>query len=191
MIKPDPREVLWYDINNILMMEPDVVPHYWTIIIDKVRLLDDNMPRPICLACNSSLDLFDFEDKIYCNNGYDFSRERSKDGTFRMTSVQKKTPVEHPIVYETLRETLNRIMNWLFDKIEEPSGYRFDLMDLETFMYGAPNDGLLETKYGDVTKSNIKKWMYQLKKPILSRMMELRQEIRFSSTMRTPSISVR
>lgn len=191
MIKPDPREVLWYDINNILMMEPDMIPHYWTILIDKVRMLDDNIPRPLCLQCNSSLDLFEFEDKIYCNNGYDFIRERLKDGSFKITSVQKKTQIEHPIIYETMRESLNRILNWIFAKLEESSGYKFDLMDLEDYTYAQPKDGLFETKTGDVRKGNILKWMYQLKKPILSRMIELRQEIRFSSTMRTPSISVR
>jgi hypothetical protein len=188
MIKPDPREVLWYDVNNILNAEPDMLPHYWTILIDKMRMLDDGRPRAICKTCDECLDLFQFKDTVYCPKAYRYTRDRH---TGIVVSIEHKTTVPHPVIFETLRESINRMLERLYDRLQEPSGYRYDLLDLETYLYRAPDDGIMETMHGDVTKAMVKKWMYSLKNLLLSRLMELRTEIRFSSAMRTPSINVR
>jgi len=171
------------------MAEPDMLPHYWTILIDKVRMLDDGQPRPICQICNNSFELFEFEGEAYCNNEYGFKRE-IVDGAWKITSITKKSPYLHFIGYETLRESLHRVLNMVFDRLEEVSGARFDLMDLETFMFRVQNDDFFETKYGDMNKATVQKLMYNLKKIIMDRMMELRREIRFTSMMRTPSIKM-
>jgi hypothetical protein len=191
MIKPDPREILWYDISNLLSMEPDMIPHYWTIIIDKMRLLDDNVPRPVCLVCNSSLDIFEHEGKLICGEGYTFARKFTPEQGYIIENLKQKLGMPHTIGFETLHESIARILRWIFDITEEPTGYRFDLFDLETVLFQVMGDSMFETKWGDITKNNIKKYFYQLKKPLLGRMMELRQEIRFSSMMRVPAISVR
>lgn len=170
-------------------MEPDLIPHYYTILMDKLRLLDDGQPRPICLICNSNLDFFEHEGVPYCANGWLFEREMTEQG-FVIRNLRQKSRLMHAIVYETLRESLNRILDSVFDRIQEPTGYRFTLLDLEDYMVGQPRDGLFETKYGDVTKGNIISWLYPLKKICMSRIMELRGQIRFTSMMRTPSIKV-
>jgi hypothetical protein len=190
MLIPDSREIWFYDINNILSVEPDMIPHYYTILMDKLRLLDDNVPRPICLACNTNLDCFEHEGTLYCGNGWAFDRSINQNGEFVLSNLRRKTYVPHEIIYETLRESMNRVLQSVFDRIQEPSGYTFTLLDLEDYLVGQPRDGLFETKHGDVTKANIQSWLYPLKKICMSRVMELRQDIRFSSAMRTPAIKV-
>jgi hypothetical protein len=190
MIAVDSREVWFYDISNILSLDPDMLPHYYTVLMDRMRLLDDNIPRPICVVCNTNLDCFEHEGTLYCGNGWVYDRTINKKGEFVLSNIHRKSYIVHEIIYETLRESMNRVLHSVFERIQEPSGYTFTLLDLEDYLVGQPRDGLFETKHGDVTKANILSWLYPLKKIVMSRVMELRQEIRFSSAMRVPSIKV-
>jgi len=62
---------------------------------------------------------------------------------------------------------------------------------LESWLFGKEEDDYFETMYyGDITKSQVKKMMFQVKKVMMEKLVELRDKIRFSATMRTPSIQV-
>ena len=188
MVRPDPREAIWYDINNILKMPSDVTPNYWTILIGNFRMLDDNVPRPICKICNN-YDLFSFKDKLYCSNGWDYELDiDNKKGTVSIKNVKRIDNKNHKIVYETTRQTINRILNQIFDMLEEIGGFRYDLLTLENALFGTPDDFYFETKYGDIPKRVVKNWLYEIEKVIRDRLIELRTEIRFTSMMRTPPI---
>jgi len=169
MIEPDVRESIWYDINNVLNMEPDKMPHYWGILLSKFQLIEDNNLRRICTSCNSTEQLdITKNKKAYC--------------------MKDK---QHKISEETAFQSCNRIIDRVLEVLREPSNNCMDLFDLESWLFGKEEDDYFETMYyGDITKSQVKKMMFQVKKVMMEKLVELRDKIRFSATMRTPSIQV-
>jgi len=185
MIEPDEREIIWYDINSFINIEPDLIPHYFTTLIDKFSLFGVSAKKPICLKCNHHR-IFDFKNKLYCINEYEPTFNNEGD----IVAIKKyiETELNHNIIMENLHESIRRIVTRLLDKLKEPSGYRMDLFDLESYMYNQPEDNFFETMQGEVTKNEIRKELYQLKKLLISELTMLRSEIRFTAMMRPPSI---
>ena len=179
-VRPDPREAIWYDLNNVLNLDAESVSHYWSILFDKFKLIDDGQVRPICLLCGSQ-DFVTCEKKEYCVNSihkvYDENEE-----------PQVYVIEGHTIINENLRTTIKRMCDLVFEELEDMEGYRMDLFELEDYMWGRPEWGFFETAEGDVRKSDVKRKLSKIKEVLLNRLIELREEIRFSATMRTPSL---
>lgn len=168
MIKQDVREPIWYSINNLLSVSPDLVSGYYAMLINHMRRLDDNKQRPICSVC--SKQVIDFE-KIN----------------------ERMTCPEHPesVIYETFRCTIKRLLNNLFDKLQEPSGYRFDLYDLELTLENQDIDMIFETRTGqDISKGQVLKDLEVIKRVCMDRLTELQSVIRFSAQMHTPPLKI-
>jgi hypothetical protein len=173
-------------------MPSDMISNYWTILIGNFRMLDDGNPRYICKTCNSQLfDMFEHKENLYCVNGYRFTKSyNEKQNTWNITKIIQTSKVKHIIVQETMRETINRLLKSVFDMLEEPGGFRYNILTLEGAMFACPDDYIFESKYGDIPKRVVKNWLYQVERVIRDRMMELRMEIRFTSLMRTPPVKV-
>jgi len=171
MIEPDVREALWYDIKNILHQEPDFIPHYWDNLITSYQFLEDDEPQFICQECNNAEENLDIKgDIVFC-------------------TVNKN----HKILVETVYQSIQRIVNNVLELLKEPSGYKMSLFDLESIMFwkAAEEDDYFETISGEVTKIRVKKHLSKVKKLIMSKLMKLKDKIRFTSTMRTPPIQVK
>lgn len=179
-IRPDPRETVWYDLNNVLNLDADSLPHYWTILFDKFKLIDDGNARPICLKCGSQ-EFVEHKKKTYCVNS--IQTIYGEDGT-------SKSYLEdgHKLIEENLRATIKRMCNVIFENLEDMDGSQMDLFELEDYMWGRPAWGFFETKNGDILKSDIKQELSKIKDVLLNRLIELRNEIRFSASMRSSSI---
>jgi len=185
MAEPDEREIIWYDCNSFLNIEPDMVPHYFTTLIDKFALFGIQRKKPICLRCNQH-NIYEYKTELYCINEYEPTFDN--EGDIIAVKKIKETEPKHEIIMENVQESIKRIVGVLLDKLKEPSGYRMDLFDLESYMFNQPEDNFFETMKGEVTKNEIRKELYQMKKLLISELTLLRQDIRFTSMMRPPSI---
>jgi len=186
-MEPDKREFLYFDVNNILMLEPDAIPHYWTILLSKFQLLDDKRPRAICLDCNNS-NVFEFKKKLYCGDDFKPVIKNNKIIDIKKINELRK---DHKVTIETANESIKRLINKILEILEEPTDYKMDLFDLESYMFMQEEDGYFETKlYGDITKNQIKKMLYQVKKVLLDRLENISQNIKFLSQIRTPPIKM-
>lgn len=188
MIEPDNRESLWYDLNNLLMIDSNIAEHYWSILLDKLRIIDNNKPRLICKTCNS-IDLFEFEKNLYCLDEYEpIVKDKKIIKVKRITKDEKN----HIVADETITETIQRLLKSVINHLEEPSGNKMTLFALESWMFRQPEDNFFETRlYGDVTKNQVNEMLYNIKQIALDYMTELKGEIRFSATLRVPPIQFR
>ena len=91
MIEPDRREVFFYDVNNILMLEPDMVPHYFTILFNKMQMLDDGEKLSTCFNCGSILidEIKEKKNKV-------------------LICLDCRTKGSDNIILETIQQTLDR-----------------------------------------------------------------------------------
>lgn len=180
MVRPDIREAIWYDLNNILNIDANTMTHYWTIVFDKFKLIDDGKKRKICLACDCQ-DFVDYKNKKICKESIH---------TYYKNDGKKIVEIEqgHIIVEEDLDETIKRkvsdILNWLQDM----NGYRMSLFELEDCMVGRHPFSFFETRVGDVTKGEIIRELSKVKDILFDRLLEIKNEIRFGASLNTPQL---
>lgn len=184
-IEPDRREILYYELNQILMAEPDQLPHYWSIIRDKFDLLDDQELLPFCKNCMTYSTLFIHNDAVYCSNEY----EPKYDEKDEIIGVLPKNVPKHTIIVGTSAEVINHVIDFVLDSLIDENGYRMSLFDLEVAMNGIDQNGYFETRdNGDITKMQIIKFLYFIKRIIVERLREISKDIYFSSQMKSAPV---
>jgi hypothetical protein len=188
MIKPDDREALWYDLNNMLNIDADSMPHYWTTLMDKFKIFDIRERQNVCMVCNEH-NVFEYKDKSYCYEEYQPKIKiiNDEEVIYGITKISENI---HKVSKEYPNDSVRRITKEVLNMVEEIGGYRMDLFDLEYWMFMKEADMFFETKDGYVTKEQLLKKLYHLKKFVISEMTILRHEIRFSSLMSAPSIKL-
>jgi len=187
-VEPDFREAIWYDINNFLNIDPENYVHYWTMLIDKYKLIEDDIVEPFC-DTHKTFHVFQHKKKEYCGNNSVVEYKRNGD----LKSVKPKYPEQECIIIMISGDmAINKLLEILFGEILlEPTGNRLSLYDLESIMFGQPENGIFETKNkGWVTKNRIKRYLSEIKAVLLERLIMIRPHIRFGSTLRTPPIKV-
>lgn len=164
MIIPDTREIPYYQLDNLLAIGFND-PYLFTNIMNLIPTLDNNKYHT-CKSC-SSMFVTKRKNKLTCEDC---------GGT--------------EILNETINETLTRNINKLLEFLEEPSGYKLDLLDLQIYLYNADMDDHFETVNGEVTKGYVIKKLYGILKILNMRRAYLRSTIRFQSQIKTPPIRV-
>lgn len=201
MIEPDQKEVMWYDLNNLINAEPDTYPHYWEVLSSKHLELEHSLIQDykneditivgFCMTCGTC-DVFEFKDKMYCEYDFDFKQELNKKTKVdEIVEIKKKFISEdHGVVKMNSVQLVKTIINRVIDMLEETDGSKMNLYELESYMLGHDDSEIFDTRYGFVTKGEVKKRLHKIKDFLVYRLSEVRPYIRFSSQMRTPSISV-
>ena len=189
MIEPDVRELLYYDLSNMLAIEPDFVPHYFSTLIDKFRVLisgGESLQLPIC-SCGGT-DIMDFKGEKYCLGNYVPEFKETKFGPVCI-SVTPMNPREiHVIKNEFIMGYINKVIMDVLRLLQEPSGYLMNLYILEGYLFRQDNDDFFETVEGDIRKSSVLRELYKIKKSISGYMGLLRQDIRFTASLKTPPV---
>lgn len=192
MIEPDVREVLYYDLNNMLSIEPDFVPHYFSMLLDKFKVLiygQEYYKMPICQECGST-DIVELEGKYYCLGNYVPDFTMTPHGPV-CTKVEVMNMNENHVVKEEfVLPYINSVIMDVLNRLREPDGYMMNLFILEGYLFRQDNDDFFETVSGDVRKSVVLRDLYKIKKCIIGYMGIIRRNIRFSATLKTPPLRI-
>ena len=187
MKKIDKREIIWYDIMKIVNFDPESMPHYWSTLISKFRLIDNMKEYSLCWSC-LDFDLFqNCNGELYCLNRYEpvYGEKDGEEVIIGAKDINRPVGninMKHTIVSKTLTEAIDCVLAKLFDMLEEPSGNRYTLFDLESIIFMRPLDEYFETKeYGIVTKQAIIQYLYKIKELILRMLHMIKDEITFSN----------
>lgn len=207
IVEVDIREVLFYDLNNMLTIEPDFVPHYFSILQDKFKVIINNneyYPIPICQFCGNT-DVFEFDDpeellptgkknpmfgnKLYCMSNFVPEYDANENGEMFVKHVDIINEQEVHNVEETLvLPYINKVIMRVLRMLRESNGYQMNLYQLEGYMFRKDPDDFFETTAGDVRKAEVQKELYKIKRAISGYMGVVRQFIHFSAQMRSPNI---
>ena len=88
-------------------------------------------------------------------------------------------------------EIINHLIDFVLDSLIDENGYRMNLFDLEVALHAIDNNGYFESaKFGDITKMQIIKYLYYIKRIIVERMTQISKDIYFGSQMRSQSVRV-
>lgn len=192
MIEPDVRELLFYDLNNMLAIEPDFVPHYFSILIDKFKVLttgNEHFPIPICDNCGST-DYLEYDGKLYCMSNIVpdliFDEEKQEMVVRSIQTINEKE--QHDMHEQFVMPYINRVLMGLLRKLQEPNGYMMNLYVMESYMFRADPDDFFETIEGDIRKAHVLRELYKIKKSIAGYMGVMRSIIRFTAQLKTPNI---
>lgn len=173
MIRPDRREILYYDINSFLLVDPDSMRHYWSTLIDKFQMLEDlsdDEGVPFCITCGS-----------YDHITYPDGEDGPPACMFR-----------HDVVTERTSESIRRMIDTMLDALTNSNGYRMTLFDLEIALARGGSAAFIETReYGDVSLMQVRKTLYKVKRLIVTRLADISAGIYFMSQMRVPAVSMR
>ncbi len=184
-IEPDRREIIYYELNQVLMAEPDQLPHYWSILRDKFDLLDDVQIMPYCQTCMTYSSLFMFDDEVYCEKEHE---PKYNDDNEIIAILPRNVP-KHEIIAGNSADIINMIIDFVLDGLIDENGYRMSLFDLEVAMNGIDQNGYFETRdNGDLTKMQILKYFYYIKRIIVERLREISKDIYFGSQMKTAPV---
>lgn len=184
-IEPDRREIIYYELNQLLMVEPDQFPHYWSTLRDKFDIINDVDVLPFCKTCMKYSTVFEFKNRLYCMNEH--MPEMDDDG--EIIGVEKKGEKEHQLIAGTSGDIIDLVIDFILDSLVDDTDYRMSLFDLEVAMSGIDNNGYFETRdYGDLNKLQIIKHFYYIKRIIVERLRSISQDIYFSSQMKTTPV---
>jgi len=192
VIEPDVRELLFYDLNNMLAIEPDFVPHYFSILIDKFKVLttgNEYYPIPICETCGGT-DYIEFEGKLYCMSNIvpDLAYDEEKEEMVTKGLIVINPKEEHVVKEQFVMPYINKVLMGILRTLQEPNGYMMNLYVLESYMFRCDPDDFFETIEGDIRKAYVLMELYKIKKSIAGYMGVIRQFIRFVAQLKTPSI---
>lgn len=192
MIEPDVRELLFYDLNNMLSIEPDFVPHYFSILIDKFKVLttgNEYYPLPICEYCGST-DFIEYEGKFYCMGNVVpdmiYDEDKQEMITKSITIINPKE--EHNVKEQFVMPYINKVLMGILRKLQEPNGYIMNLYVLESYMFRTDTDDFFETVEGDIRKAYVLMELYKIRRVVSGYMGVMRTFIRFTAQTRAPSI---
>jgi|SRR3989304_447702 len=190
MIKPDPREAIWYDIQQMLSIDPDAIPHYWTLLKTKFQMMRDDVELPFCLNCNNFASVYSYNKKLYCYSDYQPVTNEIK--IYKIIKLNEKLKDHIILKRTTVFREINKVEEDMTNFLEEPNGYKMSLFELESHLFRQEEDAYFETRnFGDINKGRIRKELLKIHSVISSRLALLRDEITFISSMRVPPISFR
>jgi hypothetical protein len=176
----------------MLAIEPDFVPHYFSILIDKFKVLiagHEYYKIPICDFCGST-DVVEFEGKYYCLGNYIPQYEMKRTG-LQCVSVEVMNDTEkHEVKEEYVLSYINKVIMKVLRRLQEPDGYLMNLYVLEGYLFRQDQDDFFETVDGDIRKAAILQELYKLKKVVIGYLAYIRSTIRFSATLKSPPVRV-
>jgi hypothetical protein len=191
MVEPDVRETLYYDLNNVLMAEPDHIPHYYTILLDKFKILIMGMetyPIGICEECGST-DHYSYKGQRYCHTNNVPDYRFTKEGPVITGTKAIDPSAEHTIRDQLVLAYIHKVIMDVLTKLAEGDSM-MTLYTLEGYLFRADNDDYFETTQGDIRKAHVQRELYRIKRAIVGYMGLVRQDIRFMAQMRTPNIRI-
>lgn len=179
---PDDREKIYYDIMQILDMEPEQLAHYWSTLIDRFKLIDDGKILPVCSVCKSTKVVRHLmpngKKKLICRNNIHVEYDEIK-GKISAVGITLDTNL-HKVLFMSQNEMLEIIIGDVLELMREAGGYVPTLFQIELFLWGQDMDAFFETIHGEVSKSKITEKLSLVQDFITERLIDLRKNIRFT-----------
>lgn len=192
-IEPDSREAIWYNVSNLVRIDSDTMPHYFTTLVNVFSMFGKLEPEPFCLECFASPSkLIFYEDKFYCPNEYKETSYKFDKNMERITiSIRKFNKKHHKIIFEEPLKVVEKIIDDVLELLrDEEDGDKMSLFDLEEWLIVAESNQFFETINGEITKSEVKRKLYKVKEYIIDILSIIKDDIHFQSAVRTPSLNV-
>jgi|SRR3972149_572206 len=181
-VVPDSRESVYYDILKIMSLDSEQMPHYFTVLTNRFKILGAGEVIPFCKKCCSS-EVFERNNNFVCSNDVQKNYKINKVGNIILDKVSINEINSHEISYIDQAEAVDLIIDRVCDTLKESGGYRPTLFQLENYLWTKRMDDFFETINGEVSKAKVIENLLKVQDFINERLSEIRTTIRFSGNV--------